>query len=92
LRYFDPDDYCVKLTPMHKTLAATTAGIETEGDYTTYEPYREYETALVAAGYDVLVFIASVEEDLGRITCGNAILSGSLPTCEYREVEMPERS
>jgi len=27
---------------------------------------------------------ASKEEDLGRITCGNAILSGSLPECEYK--------
>jgi len=33
-----------------------------------------YEKALVKAGYDVLVFIVSNEEDLSRITCGNAIL------------------
>lgn len=33
----------------------------------------------------MLVVVASVEEDLGRITCGNAILSGSRP--EYRFFE-----
>ena len=39
-----------------------------------------------AVGYDVLVFIASEYEDLGRITCGNAILSGTTPQCPYEEV------
>lgn len=79
LRYFDPDDYIIKLTPMHKTASCVDGGVCTEGDYTTYEPYQETETALKSAGYDVLVFIASREEDEGRITCGNAILSGSEP-------------
>lgn len=79
LRYFNPEEYMIKLTPMHKTVSATEKGVETPGDYTTYYPYQAYEKALKNAGYDVLVFIASVEEDMGRITCGNAILSGSNP-------------
>jgi 23S rRNA (adenine2503-C2)-methyltransferase len=86
LRHFSPDDYLIKLTPMHKTLAAINNGIETDGDYTQYHPYQKHESQLKAAGYDVLVFIASVEEDLGRITCGNAILSGTLPGVEYKEL------
>ena len=87
LRYFDPDDYLIKLTPMHKTKLAVANGIETSGDYTTYYPYQKHEEALKAAGYDVLVFIASHEEDDGRITCGNAILSGSKPECKARQVK-----
>lgn len=79
LRYFSPDEYVCKLTPMHKTERALDSGIETCGDYTTPEPYQVAEAALRKAGYDVLVFIASRDEDEGRITCGNAILSGSLP-------------
>lgn len=79
LKYFDPDDYIIKLTPMHKTAAALANDIKTAGDYTTFTPYKVEEEKLKAAGYDVLVFIASEEEDLGRITCGNAILSGSEP-------------
>jgi len=75
LRYFSPDDYIIKLTPMHKTDTAIAGGLETYGDYTSYHPYKEYERRLVAAGYDVLVFIASKEEDESRITCGNAILA-----------------
>jgi 23S rRNA (adenine2503-C2)-methyltransferase len=79
LKYFDPDDYIIKLTPMHKTTTAEHNSIQTYGDYTEYYPYEPLEMAFKNAGYDVLVFIASVEEDLGRITCGNAILSGTMP-------------
>lgn len=84
LRYFNPDDYIIKLTPMHKTITALENDIKTEGDYTNYYPYQEHEDALKEAGYDVLVFIASYEEDMGRITCGNAILSGSEPFKESK--------
>lgn len=81
LRYFDPDDYIIKLTPMHKTTTAMRNDIKTDGDYTEYYPYQEIEYNLKKVGYDVLVFIASYEEDMGRITCGNAILSGSKVEC-----------
>ena len=83
LRYFNPEHYIIKLTPMHKTNTALKNEIKTDGDYTEYHPYKEYEITLKKAGYDVLVFIASVEEDLGRITCGNAILSGTMPEVPY---------
>jgi 23S rRNA (adenine2503-C2)-methyltransferase len=86
LRWFDPDDYIVKLTPMHRTTTALAHGIETAGDYTEPYPYEHHEAALKKAGYEVLTFIASREEDLGRITCGNAILSGAVPLVPYREV------
>lgn len=79
LRYFNPEHYIIKLTPMHKTYSALDNNIKTEGDYTTIAPYEELEDKLKKVGYDVLVFIASVEEDEGRITCGNAILSGTRP-------------
>lgn len=86
LKYFNPDDYIIKLTPMHKTAEAIKNGIETAGDYTTFTPYREDEERLKAVGYDVLVFIASEYEDFGRITCGNAILSGTMPLCPHEEL------
>ena len=82
---FSPDKFVVKLTPMHKTHAALENGIKTDGDYTTMYPYRHIEEDLKKSGFDVLVFIASEYEDLGRITCGNAILSGSFPACPYEE-------
>ena len=83
---FSPDKFVVKLTPMHKTHTALENGIKTDGDYTTMYPYIHIEESLKKVGFDVLVFIASDYEDLGRITCGNAILIGSLPDCPY-EVE-----
>lgn len=89
IRYFDPDDYLIKLTPMHKTATAEENDIRTKGDYTTYYPYKDYEDSLKNVGYDVLVFIASEYEDLGRITCGNAILSGTMPDCPYEELRLP---
>ena len=82
---FSPDKFVVKLTPMHKTHTALENGIKTNGDYTTMYPYSHIEENLKKVGFDVLVFIASEYEDLGRITCGNAILSGSLPECPYEE-------
>lgn len=87
LKYFDPDDYIVKLTPMHKTGTALINNIETQGDYTEFYPYAEHERKLKDAGYDVLVFIASEYEDLGLITCGNAILSGSLPRVPHNIIK-----
>jgi len=83
LRWFDPARFLVKLTPMHKTNTAIQHGIETTGDYTSYAPYEHIEEGLKDVGFDVLVFIASKEEDLGRITCGNAILAGTMPDCPH---------
>jgi 23S rRNA (adenine2503-C2)-methyltransferase len=79
LRYFDPARYLVKLTPMHRTAACSDAGIVTGGVAEDYEPYAADESSLREAGYDVLVFMASEAEDRSRITCGNAILSGTEP-------------
>jgi 23S rRNA (adenine2503-C2)-methyltransferase len=85
-RLFDPSKFVCKLTPMHKTATAVDNGVKTEGDYTTPEPYQALAGSLKAVGFDVLTFIASEDEDLSRITCGNAILSGTMPH-KYKEAE-----
>ena len=85
-KLFNPDHFICKLTPMHKTDTALCNGIETVGDYTTPEPYQEIEQNLKDNGFETLTFIASENEDLGRITCGNAILSGTMPECDYKEL------
>lgn len=82
---FSPDRFMVKITPLHMTKSCETNGIITTGGYDEYTPYKEAEATLKNAGFDVLVFIPSYDEDLGRITCGNAILSGSLPEVPYTE-------
>lgn len=85
-KLFDPTKFLVKLTPMHRTNSAIANGIETVGDATTYYPYEHYEKDLEAAGFDVLTFVASKEEDDSTITCGNAILGGSIPKGEFEEI------
>ncbi len=83
---FSPDKCMVKITPLHMTHSCEENGIKTTGGYDSYVPYRQVEENLIKAGFDVLVFIPSSDEDKGRITCGNAILSGSVPECDYEVV------
>jgi len=85
-KLFSPNKFMVKITPIHVTMATKANGVETTGGYTEFTPYQEAEEALKGEGFDVLVFVPSYEEDQGLITCGNAVLSGSLPSCKYEEV------
>lgn len=70
--YFDKEKCIVKITPIHKTVEAEKSGYEIVTDFDVYE---KFEQPLVAAGWDVIVFIPSAEEDEDRITCGNALLA-----------------
>lgn len=85
-RLFNPDKFMCKITPIHKTTTSDENGIITNLGYEKFTPYQEAETNLKSAGFDVIVFVPSYDEDLGLITCGNAILSGSLPKVEYKEI------
>jgi 23S rRNA (adenine2503-C2)-methyltransferase len=84
--YFNPKKFMVKVTPLHCTNSCLENDIKTTGGYEYFTPYKPAEEALKAAGFDVLVFIPSYDEDNGLITCGNAILSGSIPKVEYTEI------
>lgn len=86
LSYFDPKKFMVKITPLHKTHSCEENKIITTGGYEHYTPYKQVEENLKNVGFDVLVFVPSYDEDKGRITCGNAILSGSVPECDYSEL------
>ena len=74
-RLFDKDKWVVKITPIHETKSAVTNGFDTTTTYTDYDVYREFERPLVEAGWQVIVFVPSKEEDSDRITCGNALIS-----------------
>ena len=74
---FSPHKFMVKITPLHKTDACENYGLQTTGGYDYFTPYKDKEEALIKAGFDVIVFVPSYDEDNGLITCGNAILSGS---------------
>lgn len=83
VKLFSPDLFMVKITPLHKTQSCDENGITTTNGYEAFSPYKDKEKALKDAGFDVIVFVPSYDEDLGMITCGNAILSGKLPKVEY---------
>lgn len=72
---FNKDYFIVKLTPIHETHAAIENGYDTTTSYNDYNVYRKFEQPLVKAGWDVIVFVPSKEEDSDRITCGNALIS-----------------
>lgn len=74
---FDPDKFMCKITPIHNNSACRENGIETLNGYEEYTPYRKPEESLKAAGFDVLVFVPSMDEEDGLVTCGNLVLSGS---------------
>lgn len=74
---FDPSKFMCKITPIHNNRACIENKIETVGGYTSYSPYKSVEEELKNAGFDVLVFIPSMDEENGLVTCGNLILSGT---------------
>ena len=72
---FSKDKFIVKITPIHETNSAVQNGFDVSTTYTNYDVYRKFEQPLVDAGWDVIVFVPSKEEDSDRITCGNALIS-----------------
>lgn len=84
---FDPEKFMCKITPLHRTASCEQNGIATTDGYELFTPYKAVEEDLKAHGFDVIVFVPSYDEDNGLITCGNAILSGKLPTSKYQIIE-----
>lgn len=72
---FNKEKFIVKITPIHETKSAVENGFDVATSYTDYDVYRDFEQPLVKAGWDVIVFVPSKEEDSDRITCGNALIS-----------------
>lgn len=71
-KYFDKDKCIVKITPIHETHEAVNNGYEIVKSFDVYE---KFEKPLVDAGWDVIVFVPSEEEDSDRITCGNSLIA-----------------
>lgn len=71
-KYFDKNKCIVKITPIHETHEAVNQGYEIVKDFNVYE---KFEKPLVDAGWQVIIFIPSEEEDKDRITCGNSLIA-----------------
>jgi 23S rRNA (adenine2503-C2)-methyltransferase len=76
-KLFSPEKFMVKITPIHNNNACAENNIKTSNGYNFFAPYRGAEDDLIKAGFDVLIFIPSEDEENNTITCGNAILGGS---------------
>lgn len=74
---FDPNKFMMKITPIHNNEACRDNNIQTLGGYDSYTPYQQPEEDLRNEGFDVLVFVPSIDEEDGLVTCGNAVLGGS---------------
>lgn len=73
---FDSSKFMCKITPIHNNNACRENGIETLNGYKSFTPYKAVEEDLKANGFDVIVFIPSMDEENGLVTCGNSILGG----------------
>jgi 23S rRNA (adenine2503-C2)-methyltransferase len=74
---FSPDKFMCKITPIHNNVSCKKNNIQTVDGYKNYLSYIKPENELKKWGFDVLVFVPSLDEENGLVTCGNAILSGS---------------
>lgn len=74
---FDPEKFMCKITPIHNNNACRDNKIKTIDGYESYIPYKKPEEDLKNHGFDVLVFVPSIDEEDGLVTCGNVILGGS---------------
>ena len=72
---FDKDKFIVKITPIHQTKAALSNQFDVTTSYADYDVYRDFEQPLFDKGWNVIVFVPSLEEDSDRITCGNALIA-----------------
>lgn len=73
---FDSNKFMIKITPIHNNKECRKNGIETVDGYSSYAPYESVEQNLKDNGFDVLVFVPSMDEEKGAVTCGNLILGG----------------
>ena len=74
-KMFDKNKFIVKITPIHQTKEALNNQFDVSTSYADYDVYRDFEQPLLDFGWDVIVFVPSLEEDSDRITCGNALIA-----------------
>ncbi len=82
LRYFDPDRYLVKITPVNPTCRAVQNGLSTHIDPYRPETGQAVAQSLTEAGYDVIVSIGEVKENEIGSNCGQYVL-------KYMESQKP---
>ena len=75
LRYFDPERYLVKITPVNPTCHAVQNGLSTHIDPYRPETGQAVAQSLTEVGYDVIVSIGEVQENEIGSNCGQYVLN-----------------
>lgn len=74
LRYFDPERYLIKITPINPTCHAVKNGLFSYVDPSRPETASALVDGLSAAGYEVIISIGEVEENRIGSNCGQYVL------------------
>jgi 23S rRNA (adenine2503-C2)-methyltransferase len=82
LRYFDPERYLVKITPVNPTCHAVQNGLSTHIDPYRPETGQGVARSLRKSGYDVIISIGEAEENAIGSNCGQYVL-------KYMESQKP---
>lgn len=72
-KYFDPEKFLIKITPLNPTYAAARNGLVSQIDSSWDEARCEIVNRLRTAGYEVLVSIGEMEENLIGSNCGQYV-------------------
>ncbi len=73
LRYFNPDKFLIKITPINPTLKAKENGIVSYIDLDTLQERGDVIDRLKACGYDVILSIGELEENKIGSNCGQYV-------------------
>lgn len=82
LRYFDPDRYLIKITPLNPTTQVAKHGYTSHVDPFRPETAHSLVDRLRVSGYEVIVSIGEVEENHIGSNCGQYVqkyISGEMP-------------
>jgi 23S rRNA (adenine2503-C2)-methyltransferase len=74
LKFFDPEKYLIKITPLNPTYRALENGLSSYVDAKAGAAHYEVVEALKGAGYQVIVSIGEAEENLIGSNCGQYVL------------------
>jgi 23S rRNA (adenine2503-C2)-methyltransferase len=74
LRYFDPEKFLIKITPLNPTYSAESNGLQSYLDAGDEEKQYDLPEKLKQAGYQVILSIGETEENLIGSNCGQFVL------------------
>lgn len=75
LKYFDPEKYLIKITPLNPTSRATQNKLASQIDARKPESGEPIARRLMQAGYQVIISIGETEENLIGSNCGQYVLN-----------------